>query len=392
MAYMFGKQLERSFYAGSAQDSTATPGKQTLTQQQQPADDGGLALVIDAVQQMAGQTLGDGGGYQYVIQPTGAFLITAAPPERPQALGVSIRISDAAWLILANIALNSGQCRVDDSQMSIGQPEAPAPAPDQSIGQPAPAPSSKGKVAVPSGVDSMPADKGDTKYLLHAIPLAVGDVARVEFDCAIVTPKNPYAQPTSPRIPLQTYVQILELGGEIVRVEQGWVRANKLKRLNRPPKTDTPDKQMAALVSVARNANTTQHARCYRFVKNYIVLAGGYGDIADINTDPRFDGFQDKALDFVAAVTDPAAFGLEKISSLSIATQSPGTLLVTKGNGKTGISTTDGDIAVIDAIEGSQVRCYNDGVIHFPVDPAEWGPGKLYSDTFVAMYRPIARK
>ena len=121
---------------------------------------------------------------------------------------------------------------------------------------------------------------------------------------------------------------------------------------------------------------------------------------------------QGRALDFASVVDaiGPEKVGLRRVGG-PIAAATPGTILITKGNGdiekdKDGkpkldtngnpkqvvnISETDGDIAVIDGVYADYVHAINDGVMLIPADPATYDAKGTFHDVLVAMYQPIDR-
>ena len=208
-------------------------------------------------------------------------------------------------------------------------------------------------------------------------------------------------------ISYNSYVRILErriVQQPIVRVESitspqatsgsplGWTNQANLAPLVRPARPSTPAAQMAALLSTAKAGRLAKSiGKCYQYVKHYINDAGGYGDILDIYQDERFEGLGGYATQFADAVHKhgAAALGLQEVSGLPMDAE-PGTLLVTRGNGRIRLSETYGDIAVIAGVASGCVVCINDATMKLIADPTEWTTGK-YVGVLVGMYRPIAR-
>ncbi|HET7499529.1 MAG TPA: DUF4157 domain-containing protein [Kofleriaceae bacterium] len=234
-------------------------------------------------------------------------------------------------------------------------------------------------------------------------PALIGDVRRcVSADARLRDENN---LPLTPRkvVPLGAYVRILETRDGLVRVAQiaklditegtelGWTRASNLAAVIRPARPSSPSTQMAQLLATAASQHGAMGGYCYRAIKHYIKNAGGYGDILDIYQDERFEGYGAAAVDFAAAVDahGPRALGLEKVSGLP-ADATPGTLLVTRGNGKIHLSREYGDIAVIAGVEQGCVICYNDGRMKLVARADAWTSGD-YVGVLVGMYRPIAR-
>ena len=411
-------------YDSASSAAQPTVGKSTGVPQQYDAHDE-MVQLIELVQQLAGQTVTDHGGYWYQVLPQGTFQIIVAPDGHDHALGCVIKFSDRAWKILAHIIIDTGQCTAP-LDMSYGQP---APPPDQSLGQPAPSPQQPApapapapkkddasrpvhapKVAtLPEGVKAEQAKNGDWQYMMadHA-PVEVGDLARPTCVARRTRPEM-YKENDAEQdhVEVTQWVRVLEVndrGNARIEVladqhaktgtEWGWVRAKKLSPITRTARGSSASDQMSNLASAARSANGQAHGNCYRYVKNYITLAGGYGDIRDIYTDVRFTNLQDKALDFHEAVQRAGAgdLGLQLIPGHDVAAQQQGTIIVAKSNGKNGIDPVAGDISVVGPTSGGWVTCYNDGIIPFPVDLAQYESGQGYGDMIVAMYKPVDRK
>ena len=209
-------------------------------------------------------------------------------------------------------------------------------------------------------------------------------------------------------VPVSAYVRVVErktASKPMARVELlssidaasgselGWTNESNLAPLVRAPRPSDPAGQMAAVLAAAKSRIGNEAVGlCYRFVKGHITAAGGYGDILDIYQDERFDGFQGSAVDFAAAVQKhgAAALGLEEVGGAP-ANAAPGTLLVTRGNGKIRLSEEHGDIAVIGGVERGCIICYNDHRMKLVADPEAWISGD-YAGVLVGMYRPIVRK
>jgi hypothetical protein len=150
---------------------------------------------------------------------------------------------------------------------------------------------------------------------------------------------------------------------------------------------------MESLLSAAKSGATKVAGKCYAAFKRNVKAAGGYGDILDIYTDERFDGYQMSAVQFAGAVkTNGAAnLALQEVSGADPRGAKPGTILVLKGNGNGLISDTHGDISVVgETVKGIQY-CYNDGKMALVADDKSWASGGRYANMMVAMYIPIAR-
>ncbi|HEY0249932.1 MAG TPA: hypothetical protein VGC41_00310, partial [Kofleriaceae bacterium] len=165
----------------------------------------------------------------------------------------------------------------------------------------------------------------------------------------------------------------------------------------RAPRPSKATAQMISLLAAARANHGKAHGNCFRYVKNYIAIAGGYGDIASIYDDPRFSGISVSAKDFAPWIEriGLAKLGLEKVGGLPH-DQLPGTLLITAGNAKATarglrLSEEHGDIAVIGAVTDGATPCYNDGVMPLSTDATKWDAGGIYEHIIVGMYRPVDR-
>jgi hypothetical protein len=209
-------------------------------------------------------------------------------------------------------------------------------------------------------------------------------------------------------VPLATVVRIAELKktakGTYALVEQlaspvatrgnqlGWIATSNMRRFERPTRPSSPSTQMAAVLAAARARATRSMGGCYHYVKDAIIVAQGYGDILDINNDPRFSGCLAYATQFKAAIDkySPAAFGLEQLSG-EVASAPPGALVISAGTAKNGIDPRYGDIAVVDGVKDGFTHCYNDGRVRFSTAAKEWKSGGKLENTLLAIYKPIAR-
>jgi hypothetical protein len=131
--------------------------------------------------------------------------------------------------------------------------------------------------------------------------------------------------------------------------------------------------QMSKLLSVA-----SSHARgkkpdrkCYHHIKDYIVEAGGYGNIKNIQTDKRFAGAIGEAHMFADRVDSlgPAKFGLEKVTASTPFEAPDGALVVVKPGSPGTAHPTAGDITVA----GPGTEFYNGGTMHYH-GPKAWPP------------------
>jgi hypothetical protein len=148
------------------------------------------------------------------------------------------------------------------------------------------------------------------------------------------------------------------------------------------------------MLGAARGRAGGQAKNCFHNIKDAIVLAKGYGDILDFNADPRFDPaatFNGPQLHTAIQAIGPAGLGLEELPG-PVENAPPGSLLITRGNGKNGIDMTNGDAAVIEGDNGKGVVvAYNDGRMELTIDHSWWAPDGRYENMLIAIYKPIAR-
>jgi hypothetical protein len=161
---------------------------------------------------------------------------------------------------------------------------------------------------------------------------------------------------------------------------------------NRPARPSDPDTQMSKLLATAKSNAAGQRGLCYAALKKNIKLAGGYGDILEIDSDERFTGLGLYALQFSKAVkaNGAANLGLEETTS-TVNTAESGSILILQGHPDLNISETYGDISVIGGKEGWSRICYNDGKMVLPGPAAVWEKGGLYYDRVVGIYKAILR-
>ncbi|HEU0031129.1 MAG TPA: peptidoglycan-binding protein [Kofleriaceae bacterium] len=143
---------------------------------------------------------------------------------------------------------------------------------------------------------------------------------------------------------------------------------------DRDEDSDTSPKgqqQMSRLESVADNvAGLRPHGKCYRAVKHHIANAGGYGNIRNIYTDPRFSAYQGEAHMFADRVNqNPAAFGLEKLSISNPYEAPVGSIVVVAAGSPGTHDPRAGDITV----KGPGDAFYNDGNMKYGSRQA-WPP------------------
>lgn len=365
-------------------------GKQTLSGQLPPADP--TALKLQKVRARAG-TQFDDAGYTYEVTTEGAFRIIKATPH-PQSEGVVITMAGrwaAAWMRLADVL---------EPALGSAAPAAPAPAPAAA----APATPAVATAAAPTGPSEPAAEPPAAAP--PAVAVSGSDLFFVATDACVL--RDHVGKEVGGKLAFGQHVRVLEKtvkakGWTIAKVasadaksggaELGWVSFAHLHALMRPARPSTAAKQMAALLAASQAvAGAAPHGRCYHFVKEHIIAAGGYGDILDIYNDERFVGCQVPAVSFHAAVerVGAAAMGLEHVSGLPKDAE-VGTLLILQGNGKAKLSMQYGDISVIAAHEKGTVICHNDGRMKLIADAKAWGAGGVMEGTLLAMYRPLDR-
>jgi GH24 family phage-related lysozyme (muramidase) len=161
---------------------------------------------------------------------------------------------------------------------------------------------------------------------------------------------------------------------------------------NRPPRPSTAASQMTSLLSTAQSSAAAQRGRCYAAAKRNIKAAGGYGDILDVANDERFAGHQVYALQFSQAVAanGAASLALEAADDNPM-TAEPGSLLVLRGHADLHINETYGDISVVGGKNGSNLICYNDGMMILPGPSSLWEAGGKFKGVVAAIYKPVSR-
>jgi hypothetical protein len=377
-------------------------GKKTLSEQLPPADP--AAIKLQQVRARAG-TQFDDAGYTYEVTPEAAFRIVKATPH-PASKDVVITMTGKwapAWMRLADVL---------EAALGSAAPAAPA-APALADAAPAlanatPVLDEAKPAATTAGSATKPSEPATTPPAGEPAAGAVSgsDLFFVATDKCLL--RNETGKEVGGMLAFRQHVRVLDKtvkssGWTIAKVasadaksggaELGWVSLSHLHALMRPARPSTSAKQMAALLSASQAvAGARPSGRCYHFVKQHILAAGGYGDILDIINDERFVGCQIPAVSFHAAVerAGAAAMGLELVSGLP-KDAAVGTLLVLQGNGKAKLSMEYGDISVIAAHEKGSVICFNDGRMPLIADEKAWGPGGHMEGTLLAMYRPIDR-
>ncbi|HEY5933167.1 MAG TPA: peptidoglycan-binding protein [Kofleriaceae bacterium] len=146
--------------------------------------------------------------------------------------------------------------------------------------------------------------------------------------------------------------------------------------------SDRGERQMQRLVSTADNvAGRRPGGMCYRSVKHHITNAGGYGNIRNIYTDPRFSSAQAEARMFAERVnTNPARFGLERLSISNPYEAPEGSIIVVAPGSPGTRHPTAGDIVV----KGPGDTFFNDGNMSYRGRSA-WPPSR---GGVLGVYRP----
>ncbi|MFT3697406.1 MAG: hypothetical protein QM831_29960 [Kofleriaceae bacterium] len=420
-----GQTLANANYsdASGIEGHVGVPGKQTLTERLPQDASANPNDLVQRVQQHKHETFGDGGGFTFEVQESGMFKVIAAP-KGSHTGAVIDHESDkfrTLWFRLAVMLLHEklGPVALPATKEAAAKAKAepyvapePGHAPagaDATIDAPVSGLlkrdytklDKKGEV-IPDQFQSILASRGE---------LQVGDMGSLTCAAQIVSPEHPYEKKdrgyelkeSTPLLVKEldpkkgiARIEVLENAHDAKGKEVGWVRANKIMRLVTPARGTKAAVQMANVLAMARsNKSSTAMGSCFRYVKNYIAMAGGYGDILSPYDDPRLQRMGTSGKDFGPFVE---AFGLEALGLKSVGTtrpqdQIPGTLLCTVGRYKgCGISEVDGDMAVIDSeVTGKNghryLRCYNDSEMMLDLDPANF-------DTkwkIIGMYQPIDR-
>ncbi|MDB4961196.1 MAG: hypothetical protein JWP01_1195 [Myxococcales bacterium] len=291
--------------ASSASSSDASvPGKRTLTEQLPAAEE---SDIVRRVAVRAGAKVTDRGNFGYVITAEGAFEIVSAPPQFAHTVGNTITMRGAfrtAWVTLATIALEtpssdstSEQCTEPEDGMSM----LPAPAP-----APAPAPDEGMSIGAPSPSTGAPGAGGGEAV--------AGDLRWCSDNEAILRDETGAELVPRQLVPRKAHVRVLETRAwkraQLAKVERvdasgastllGWTAVSNLHELQRPKRPSDPGKQMADLLQ--RSKGGGENGRCFAALKMYIRDIGGYGDILDIQTDERFEGYQESGYQFADAI------------------------------------------------------------------------------------------
>ena len=154
------------------------------------------------------------------------------------------------------------------------------------------------------------------------------------------------------------------------------------------PELSGGTQQMTRLLAVARAraAGRKPRGKCYQHVKQYILAAGGYGNIKNIYTDRRF-GSQGYARNFAETVErlGPATFGLRRLAVATPFDAPPGAIIVVKPGTPGTRHRTAGDITV----KGQGDVFYNDGEMRYH-GRAAWS--KPHGGGILGVYVPATAK
>ncbi|MEO8701391.1 MAG: peptidoglycan-binding domain-containing protein [Kofleriaceae bacterium] len=164
------------------------------------------------------------------------------------------------------------------------------------------------------------------------------------------------------------------------------------ERAERQPKPETDadevevsakgSQQMTKLVGTANDvAGQRPGGKCYKAVKHHITNAGGYGNIKNIYTDPRFASAQGEAHMFADTVNaNPGKFGLERLSIENPYDAPTGSIVVVSAGSPGTHHKTAGDITV----KGPGDSFYNDGSMGYKGRNA-WPPKR---GGVIGVYKP----